>query len=98
MRLPAILKRFRAAPRPPSSPAPPALAEFGYADPRRLFPGRQWATYNPSGLVGSKALQVFDEMLRDPQVKAALACKKHAAIATGWAGTSPEGKPEDWAP
>src|SRR5438552_3378516 len=89
-----LVKRFRAAPAPP-----PALVEYGYADPRRLFPGRHPSqTYNPSQLVGSKGLQIFDEMQRDAQVKAALSFKRHACIQTGWSVASPEGQPEDWAP
>lgn len=75
----------------------PIRGEVAYADPNRLFPGsNKFSTFNPSKLVGSKGLAIFDEMRRDDQVKAALAFKKHACIATGWTVTSPEGQEEDW--
>ena len=88
--------RYRPAPaRDTSAPR----GELAYADPRRLFPGAQpFATYNPSTLVGQRGLQVFDEMRRDDQVKAALAFKKFACLSTGWQVQSPEGKDPNWEP
>jgi len=84
-------------PAPAKNQETPVRGEVAHSDPRRLFPGSdKFSTFNPSKLVGAKGLDVFDEMRRDDQVKAALAFKKHACIATGWTVTSPEGKPEDW--
>jgi len=89
--------KFRAAPA--KNEATPQRGEIAFADPRRLFPGLQpFVQYNPSLLVGMRGLAIFDEMLRDDQVKASLAFKKHACIATGWTVTTPEGLPEDWEP
>jgi hypothetical protein len=97
--------QFRSIPDGRFRPAPardterPIRGEVAYADPRRLFPGSEkYRTFNPSTLVGMRGLQLFDEMRRDDQVKAALAFKKHACIATGWTVTSPEGKSKDWEP
>jgi SPP1 gp7 family putative phage head morphogenesis protein len=75
-----------------------ARGEVAVADPFRLFPGMQFAQYNPSLLVTRKGLGIFDEMRRDDQIKAALALKKHAVMATGWEIVSPEGQPPDWEP
>ncbi len=49
-----------------------------------LYRGWYSSTYNPSELVTSKGLEVFDKMQRDDQIKAALAFKRHAILATGW--------------
>src|SRR6266853_2010682 len=69
--------RFRPARAAERSTETPIRGEIAFADPRRLFPGAQpYATFNPSQLVGLKGMQVFDEMRRDDQVKAALAFKK----------------------
>jgi hypothetical protein len=87
--------RFR--PPPANDTEKPVRGEVAFADPRRLFPGTQpWAQYNPSHLVGSKGLYLFDEMRRDDQVKSALAFKKYSCIQTGWQVSSPEGKAKNW--
>lgn len=74
------------------------MGEVAWADPLRLGTAGVSTPYNPSSLVGSKGLRTFDEMQRDDQVKAALAFKRHAVVATGWQVKSPEGKPDDWEP
>ncbi len=62
----------------------------------------QWAsnwrtlTYNPSNLVGKQGLKVFDLMMMEDQIKAALNFKRDALLASGWEVVSPEGKEEDW--
>src|SRR5262245_48878729 len=95
----AAVKAFQAPAPAPARPVPPRGGELAYADPRRLFPGRQpFATHNPSFLVGTKGLAIFDEMRRDDQVKSALAVKKFACLSTGWKVQSPEGKPQNWEP
>jgi hypothetical protein len=77
----------------------PTRGEVAFADPRRLFKGSEkHAAFNPSNLVGTRGLQLYDEMRRDDQVKAALAFKKQACLATGWDVMSPKGKSPDWAP
>ncbi len=96
-RLSAALRAFQANGTRPAVAAPPP-GEIAFADPRRLFPGGYSTPYNPSALVRRQGLRIFDEMRRDDQVKAALAFKKHAAIATGWQVTSPEGQPPEWPP
>ena len=90
--------RLRAGWHAFQTPPKPLEGEFAFADPRRLFPGGAFTQYNPSWLVGRKGLQIFDQMRRDDQIKAALAFKKHSILATGWTVTSPEGEPEDWEP
>lgn len=79
------------------TPSPqPSFAELALADPRRLFPGGYSTPYNPSDLVGTKGLRIFDQMRRDDQIKAAVSFKKGSVLSTGWTVTSPEGVPEDW--
>jgi SPP1 gp7 family putative phage head morphogenesis protein len=100
-----LTERVRAAwsafQRNGTTPATPArvaapLGEFAFMDPRRLFPGGITTQYNPSWLVGRRGLQIFDQMRRDDQVKAALAFKKHTILASGWTVTSPQGESDDW--
>lgn len=82
-----------------SRPAPRAsFGEVGMADPSRLFPSGSTTPYNPSELVGTQGLRIFDKMRKDDQVKAALAFKRHAVVATGWTIKPPEGKADDWEP
>lgn len=67
-----------------------------YVDPSRLFGGRLSLPYNPSVLVTRKGLNVFDQMKRDEQVKAALLFKKHAVLASDWEVVSPADQDVDW--
>lgn len=62
----------------------------------RLFRGWQGAAYNPSKLVTAKGLDVFDEMMRDDQVRAAMVFARQAVLASGWDIRSPEGVEADW--
>ena len=73
------------------------LVEIGRADPRRLFKGG-FSQYNPNELIVRKGISVIDKMKRDEQVKAALAFKKHAVLASGWRIAVPEGMDEDSEP
>lgn len=74
---------------------PPAelKSDLAFADPYSYI-GTQ-LRYNPSVLVSRKGLDIFKDMMRDDQVKAALTFKKRAALASGWHICSPEGLPED---
>lgn len=73
-----------------TKPKPPSLDnESAYADPSRLFPGGPSTPYNPSVLISRRGYSTIDEMRRDDQVKAALAFKKHAVIASGWSIVPP---------
>lgn len=59
--------------------------EAALADPYRLWGGQDsFSVYNPGKLVTAKGLSIFDEMRRDDQVKASLAFKKQAVLASGW--------------
>lgn len=85
-----IITRFQ-------EPVPRRLrGEVAQADPHRLFPGTM--PFNPSVLITRKGMEVFDEMRRDDQVKAAMVFKKHAVLAGGWRIESPGDRPEDWEP
>lgn len=73
------------------------FGEVAFADPLGLYGGRAgFKSYNPSVLVTRKGLHTYDEMLRDDQVKAALAFKTSAITASGWKIESPGEKGEDW--
>lgn len=48
--------------------------------------------YNPDILVGKKSLSVFDDMMRDEQVKAALLTKIHAILSSSFEFHSPSDK------
>lgn len=85
--------------------APPAVKEpsradmqraLAYVDPSRLLAGWNVLPYNPSWLVTRKGLQIFDQMKRDEQVKAALKFKKDSVLASGWEVVSPGDQEEDW--
>lgn len=65
-------------------------------DPSRILSGWVFAPYNPSALVTRKGLGIFDAMKRDEQVKACLAFKKAALLASGWEVVSPGDQDEDW--
>ena len=49
-----------------------------------MYNKSQMAPYNPDSLVGRKGLDVYDKMRNEPQIKACLAFKKHAILASGW--------------
>ncbi len=90
---PTLVKEYREPPRSVRS----RLGEIAFADPLGLYGGRAgFKSYNPSALVTRKGLQIYDEMLRDDQIKAALAFKTSAVTATGWKVESPPEKGEDW--
>lgn len=95
----AAFGSFRSAPKEvkPEAPAP-ILGEIAYADPRRLFPGGFFFPYNPSELVTRKGMGIFDKMLKDDQVKAAIAFKKSMMLSSGWEITPPEGMDNDAEP
>jgi SPP1 gp7 family putative phage head morphogenesis protein len=93
-RAPAI---HEAPTMPTVLPRPTAFGEIAYADPLNRYMGGV-ASYNPSWLVTRKSLQIFKDIRRDDQIKAALQFKKHAVLASGWEVISPEGKAEDWEP
>lgn len=71
-------------PLPFAQPAKPPLGEQVAADTRIGAFGRTFIRYNPDEIVGRKGLRVYDEMLRDEQVKACLGLKKAALIGPGW--------------
>lgn len=76
--------------RAPISASP---GELAFADPYKFVGGAaSFQAYNPSILITTKGLDVFDAMRRDDQVKASLAFKKQAVLATGWEIAPPEGK------
>jgi phage gp29-like protein len=94
--MPRTANRRRTPAAPTNGHRPePVRGEVAFMDPRRLFPGG-FAQYNPSWLVGRRGLRIFEQMVRDDQVKAALAFKKHTILASGWQVSSPEGQPKDW--
>lgn len=51
--------------------------------------------YNPDELVGKKGLQIYDQMRKDEQVKAALTAVNYAVLATGYTIEPPELEAED---
>lgn len=63
-----------------------------------IFNGFWTSPYNPSDLISRKGMKIFDRMLLDDQVKAAVKFKRHAVTSTGWEVISPESMPEDWEP
>ncbi len=90
-RVRASVKAF-ADPYDRREPAMPPLRELAWADPSRLFPGGYQVPYNPSALVSRKGLRLFDTMMQDDQVKAAMVFKSQAVMASGWELVGPEGE------
>lgn len=84
----------------PTEPALPTRKDLispeGYVDPSRLVAKWNMLPYNPSWLVTRKGMQIFDQMRRDEQVKAALKFKKDSTLSSGWEVASPGDQPEDW--
>ncbi len=85
--------------------APPAVTTpskkdltnaIAYVDPSKALAGWNITPYNPSWLVTRKGLQIFDQMKRDEQVKAALKFKIDSVLSSGWEITSPADEEEDW--
>lgn len=92
---------FQLAERVTGQKRNPKMGEVMLADAReRLFhnPGQAFTKYNPSILVGRKGIKIFDIMMRDDQIKAALRFKRYAVLASGWEVQSPEGKDKEWEP
>ncbi|NIP95842.1 MAG: DUF935 family protein [Akkermansiaceae bacterium] len=77
---------FQRAPAP-ASPS----AEISQANPSRLFDKMGLGQFNPSDLVSRRGLTIFDEMSKDPQIRAAIKLRMLAAVNTGWTVQSPEG-------
>ncbi len=75
----------------------PSMGEVALANPRMWVMGQMHA-FNPSALITRKGMQIFEEMRKDDQVKAALWFKKLAAVSSGWEIVSPEGKDENYKP
>ena len=94
--MPTLAERLSLAWRTFQSPngSKPFRGEVAIADPNRWYT----TPYNPSLLVTRQGMAVFDKMRADDQVKAALAFKQHAVIASGWTVRSPQGKSEEWEP
>ena len=57
--------------------------EVAISDPTLAWNERS-QPYNPSALVTAKGLEIFDRMMRDDQIKAAIEFKRHAVVAAGW--------------
>lgn len=74
------------------------MGEQGFADPTRLFGSKPTIAWNPNSLIQRKGYSVIKEMRRDEQVKAALAFKKHAVMASGWRIAVPSGEDEEGEP
>lgn len=72
--------------------------ELAVFDPYRMFRGAMPTPYNPSALVSRQGLSIFDRMRIDDQIKAAMAFKKLAVLASGWEITSPQDRPPEWEP
>jgi len=85
-------------------PTPPkALERMGEVsyNPNSLF--SWWSAnariYNPQDdLIGRKSMDLYDQMRRDAQVKAAMALKKGAALSTGWEVVPATDKKKDKVP
>ena len=75
----------------------PSMGEVALANPKMWVMGQMHA-FNPSALITRKGMQIFEEMRKDDQVKAALWFKKLAAVSSGWEIVSPEGKDEFYPP
>jgi phage gp29-like protein len=74
----------------------PMFGERALSDPFRLVGGGpSFTPYNPSKLISLKGYEVFDEMRRDDQVKAAMSFKKQAVLSAGWDVSPPEGSEHD---
>lgn len=54
--------------------------------------------YTPDTLASRKGLRIYDKMLEDDQIKAALALKTHAVMATGWHIEPADGTPDSAEP
>lgn len=82
---------------PPSNPSLEAMKTAqAYVDPTKLINAQLFVPYNPSVLVTRKGLAVFDSMMLDPQVKAALSFKVLSVLAGGWEVQSPDDQEAKW--
>lgn len=79
------------APGPGHNGPPPVMSAPGMW--AQTWPMLQ---YNPSHLLGKQGIDLFDRMMLDDQVKAAVAFKTESVLATGWQVISPEDQPPDW--
>jgi len=96
--MPTIFQRAFAAINSFRASATPSKADLRspvlYANPR--VAATETFIRNPSLLVASKSMTVFDKMRNDDMVKAAMALKKQFIIASGYDVVSPDGMPPDW--
>lgn len=84
--LAVLTGRYRETPRP-------SMTEWAYADPYQFWGGQtRFLPYNPSKLVSAKGLEIFDEMRRDDQCKAALLFKKQSVLSAGWEVSPSDGE------
>lgn len=87
---------------PGPGPRKPAMGEMAFANAlTRIFsdPEKMWVQYNPSALVKRKSIEIYSQMARDDQVKAALMFKRYACLASGWEIKAPDGKDrKTWEP
>jgi len=85
------------APPPVKAPSKADMQRaVAYVDPSRLTASWAISPYNPSWLVTRKGLQIYDQMKRDEQVKAALKFKSDSVLSSGWEVVSPGDQDEDW--
>lgn len=102
---PSILERTRsaisglfAAPRVDVRTERRLLRETALADPLQLFGPEDFPKYNPSQLVGRNGLEIFDKMMQDDQIKAAMIFRRQATTASGWTIEGGGERSEDWEP
>lgn len=81
MRFPSVLQRLFTAQTPPAADLPQGEVGAAFS---QLYQTNGLRRYNPDELSGRRGFSVYEEMLRDDQVKAALTLKQHAIISRRW--------------
>lgn len=81
MQFKSVLQRLFNARNLPDADLPQSEVGAAFS---RLYQAIGLRRYNPDVLSGRRGFNVYDEMLRDDQVKAALTLKQHAIVSRRW--------------
>lgn len=67
------------------TPVIPNTEDLAYAEPSAIYTSNDFTKWNPDNVVGRKGLQVYGQMMKDEQVKAAVRFKRDAITSRSYA-------------